>query len=64
MKGSSVTNDYIIYYISPLIYPPSRKVEDKYVGIIKMADDGVKLKLDQDQLETVNDTHTTATTRI
>jgi len=30
-----------------------RKVVDKYVGIIKMADDGVKLKLDQDQLETV-----------
>jgi len=30
-----------------------RRVEDKYTGIVKMLDDSIKIKIDQDQLETV-----------
>ena len=30
-----------------------RKVVDTYTGVVKMLDDGVKIKIDQDQLETV-----------
>jgi len=30
-----------------------RKVVDTYTGVVKMMDDGVKIKIDQDQLETV-----------
>lgn len=30
-----------------------RKVVDTYTGVVKMNDDGVKIKIDQDQLETV-----------
>ena len=30
-----------------------RKVQDTYTGVVKMLDDGVKIKIDQDQLETV-----------